>query len=108
MGLHISSGISSLSFTCLHFIMLRYALLACFITLGSAQKFGDCMADSVLSINSITTTPYPPSVSAGFSADYDLELKDEIDGDITVKLDVRKKAFGVWAKIPCVDDVGSC
>ena len=63
--------------------------------------------NSVLYINHLSTSTYPPSLSEGFSATYDLGLREPIDGDVDVKLDLKVKLGKLWITIPCVSQIGS-
>ena len=63
--------------------------------------------NSVVYINHLSTSTYPPSLSEGFSATYDLGLREPIDGDVDVKLNLKVKLGNLWITIPCVSQIGS-
>merc|ERR1712018_1085146 len=93
--------------TCPHLSMLKLAIFTCLLAAAYALKYSECMADSAIKVNSVELAPYPPNLSQGFKATYDVDVLKTIDGNVDVSLKLQKK-MGIWITIPCTGNVGSC
>merc|ERR1712149_15337 len=92
----------------LDLIMLKFAIFACLLAYSYALKYTECMANSAIKINKVGLAPYPPNLSEGFTAEYDVDILKNIDGEVDVKLALQKKMGIIWLTIPCTGNVGSC
>ena len=75
-------------------------------------KYWDCILyptvpNSAVYINHVSISPYPPSLSNGFSITYDAGSHEVIDDDVDVKLTLKAKIGFLWVTIPCIKDIGS-
>merc|ERR1712121_370690 len=102
MGVHLQTVTRSCT-------MFQFVVIIALVSLSVAQDVGTCVKNSALQVHTLKTSPYPPTLSNGFSVSYDVELVSAIDGDIDVSVTLKKKMGFVWVKIPCIDDsYGSC
>merc|ERR1712227_43623 len=88
--------------------MLKFAILACLLATACSQSVKECVANSAIRVNKVSLTPYPPSLSKGFTAAYDVDVTSPIDGNIDVVVKLQKKVGFVWITVPCTSNYGSC
>jgi len=89
-----------------------------FATLSKARKlsaprdfgfsYSNCATGSNLNIKTLNVAPDPIVIPGNVTIELDAVIATEITAITTAELVVKKKLFGVYIEIPCVDNVGSC
>ena len=62
---------------------------------------------SDLNIKTLNVAPDPIVIPGNVTVELDAAIATEITTITTAILEVKKKIFGVYIEIPCVDNVGS-
>ncbi|XP_064637910.1 phospholipid-transporting ATPase VD-like [Lineus longissimus] len=65
-------------------------------------------ATDPLQLKNLTISPDPVKLPGKITVSAGLTLKSDAKSPIKVSLTLKKKVFGVWIEIPCIDNVGSC
>jgi len=89
-----------------------------FATLTKARKlsaprdfgfsYSNCATGSDLNIKTLNIAPDPIVIPGNVTIELDAAIATEITAITSADLVVKKKIFGVFIEVPCVDNVGSC
>ncbi|XP_012934962.2 ganglioside GM2 activator, partial [Aplysia californica] len=76
----------------------------------SSFSFKNCgnPEEEIIVVSDVSMKPDPVSIPGNVTLSGNVEIKDRIDAPINVDLELYKQLFGLWVKIPCVDNLGSC
>jgi len=71
-------------------------------------SYENCDGSLDLNIKKLTLTPDPIVIPGTVTVGLDAVIQTEVTAITQAKLEVKKKIFGVYIEIPCVDNIGSC
>jgi len=65
-------------------------------------------ATDTIQVKSLTLSPDPIVIPGSVNVSLDATITADIEAPTELKLVVKKKEFGVFIEIPCIDNLGSC
>lgn len=71
-------------------------------------SWSNCAQGSNLNIKTLTVSPDPISIPGSVTVSLDAVINNEVTDISSAVLVIKKKIFGVYVEIPCVDNLGSC
>ncbi|XP_059149574.1 ganglioside GM2 activator-like [Physella acuta] len=73
-------------------------------------SFKNCADPSteILVPSGITVKPDPIKIPGNISIAGNLLIKTAFGSQLKTSIEVDKEVFGVWVKVPCIDNIGSC
>lgn len=71
-------------------------------------SWSNCAAGSALTIETLVVSPDPIPLPGTLEITLDAKIETEITEISSAVLVIKKKVFGFYIEIPCVDNVGSC
>ena len=60
-----------------------------------------------IQVKALSLSPNPIVIPGNVNVSVDAVITETIDAPSSLKLEVKKKLFGVFISVPCVDNVGS-
>ncbi|KAK3099598.1 hypothetical protein FSP39_006836 [Pinctada imbricata] len=73
-----------------------------------AFSYKNCDPSAVAQIQSLSVTPDPLQFPGNLNIDIKLAINSTVDAVLPASLIISKKVAGIWIKLPCVDNFGSC
>eukprot|EP00111_Clytia_hemisphaerica_P004853 TCONS_00013955-protein len=71
-------------------------------------SYSNCAEGSDLNIKSLSISPDPITIPGNVTIGLDAAISTEITDITSAALVLKRKIFGVFVEIPCVDNLGSC
>jgi len=72
-------------------------------------SWSDCGSGSEsIHVKSLSVSPDPIAIPGLLSLGFNITNAKDLSSPVSLSTIVKKKVFGVWIKIPCEDNVGSC